>query len=99
MVNEYRRRPEVIDAVFEELYFAWDLEDRTAKARERGDEPDKATIAQEILDEQEDADWWRVMGVFEKRAIVAISEAPGEWAEYLDPVYDDQEQHGWRNLQ
>ena len=99
MVNEYRRRPEVIDDVFEELYFAWDLEDRTAKAVERGEEPDKATIAQEILDEQDDPDWWRVMGAFEKRTLAALSEAPGEWAEYLDPIYDDQEENGWRNLQ
>lgn len=99
MVNEYRRRPDVIDVVFEELYFAWDLEDRTAKAIEHGEQPDKADIAQEILDDQEDADWWRVMGAFEKRAVTAISEAPEDWAEYLAPVYDEQEKHGWRNLQ
>ena len=99
IVNEYRRRPEVIDDVFEEFYFAWDLEDKTTKAEERGENPHKADIAQQVLDEMDDADWWRVMGAFEKRAIAALSESPEAWAEYLAPVYDEQETSGWRRLQ
>lgn len=99
MVTRYRRRPEVIDEVFEELYFAWDLGEKMKAQKERGEEQDKVAASEEVLAEMDDKDWWMVIGAFEKRVIARFAENPQDFADILDPVYDDQEEHGWRELQ
>lgn len=99
IVNEYRREPEIIQDVFEELYFLWDLEQELEKMTAEGREPDHAAAAQKILNSMDDGDWWRVMAAFERRAIRRFGVEPERWAAMIDPIYDDQEANGWRHLQ
>lgn len=99
LVHEMRQQPEVIDEVFAQLYFAWDLEDRARRAAEQGREVTKAQLAQEIMDEADDGDWWRILEAFEQYTIRHFGDDPQQWAWLIDPVYDEQEANGWRRLQ
>lgn len=99
IVARYRQRPEIIDEVFEELYFAWDLGEKMKAQKERGEEVDKVAASNEVLAEMDDKDWWMVIGAFEKRVIHRFPDIAGEFSDILDPIYDDQEEHGWRKLQ
>lgn len=99
LVKEYRSRDAVIDEVFERLYLSWDLEEELKAQRNRGEEPDRARAAEVVLESLEDTDWWRVTSAFEKALIRDFRNVADNWSEQLDRVYDDQEAHGWRDLQ
>lgn len=99
IVREYRTRDTVIDEVFEQLYLSWDLEQELKAQRAKGEAVDKAAAAQKVLDGLDDQDWWRLTTAFEKTLIRDFQHVGDAWAELLDPVYDDQEAHGWRDLQ
>lgn len=99
IVTRYRKRPEVIDEVFEELYFAWDLGEKMKAQRERGEPEDKAAASDEVLAEMDDRDWWMVIGAFEKRLIQRFAGIADDFGDILDPIYDDHEEHGWREMQ
>ncbi len=99
LVKAYRADDVVIDEVFEELYFSWDLNQKLEAMKLAGETPSKALAAQQVLDEMDDQDWWRVTSAFERvfaRDFINVAE---RWADQLDPIYDDQEQHGWRQRQ
>lgn len=99
LVNDYRREDAIIDEVFEELYFSWDLNQKLEEMKKAGEEPNKAIAAQRVIDEMDDRDWWMVMSAFERvfaRDFIHVAE---RWSAKLDSIYDDQEEHGWRNLQ
>jgi hypothetical protein len=95
MVNEHRREENVFRPVFEEQFWAWDLEQAELQARERGETVNSADLAQKVLDGMEDNDWWKCMQAFEQHLIDHFHESPDQWAHLLDPVYDEQEQAGW----
>ena len=99
LVTQYRQRPEVIQTVFADLYLSWDLTQQLETQADRGAEPDIAAAAQAVLDDLDDDDWWRVTEAFERSMIRAFREHAEEWSELLDPIFDDQEAQGWRNLQ
>lgn len=99
IVTRFRQRHEIIDEVFEELYFAWDLNEKMKAQRARGDDADKVAASNEVLAEMDDRDWWMVIGAFEKRVISRFPEIANQYSDILDPIYDDQEEHGWRKLQ
>ncbi len=98
LVNLYREDEAIIDEVFEELYLAWDLEQKLDVMKSAGRNPDKQQAAQEVLDELEDRDWWLATAAFERAFTRDFAATAGRWSEFLDPVYDDQEANGWRDL-
>jgi hypothetical protein len=95
LVNEYRRQEHVYRSIFEQQFWLWDLEERERKAAEEGREVCSADIAQEVLDEMEDNDWWKCMTAFEQHLVDHFHESPERWGEFLDSVYDEQEEAGW----
>jgi hypothetical protein len=99
LVNEYRNRASVIDEVFEQLYLTWDLQQEMAGGAGDDGPARKSAAAQTILDGLDDNDWWRVISAFEKALIRDFIDNAPDWSANLDPVYDEQELHGWRKLQ
>lgn len=95
MVKEYRRQPEVIAEVFAAHFFLWDLEEKERTLAEAGAYVDRADIAQQILGEMDDDDWWKVMQSFEAHFQQYFQSCSTRWSELLDPVYDEQEAAGW----
>ncbi|HLT18532.1 MAG TPA: hypothetical protein VKZ96_03665 [Thermomicrobiales bacterium] len=99
LVNDYRREGAIIDEVFDELYFTWDLNQKLEEMKKAGEEPSKAVAAQRVIDEMDDRDWWMVMSAFERCFARDFIANVDRWTDKLDPIYDDQEANGWRNLQ
>lgn len=99
MVNHAQRRADVIETVLEEMYWLWDLKALSAKAESEGRDASHAELLQEMIEEMSDSDWWKLTAAFEEHIMRSYSNNPGEWAEFLDPVYDLQEQEGWRDRQ
>lgn len=99
LVTAYRNRSDVIDEVFGAFYLGWDLRQELAAQTSGGAEIDKSIAAQAVLDSLDDGDWWRVMAAFEQALIRDFIAVASDWSELLDPIYDDQEIHGWRDLQ
>ena len=95
MVKRHRAKSEVIEKIYDELYWLWDLREAEKKAAVEGRDASRAELAAEIEADMSDSDWWKVTEAFEEHLITTISENPQEWAEFLDPVYDQQEQDGW----
>ena len=95
MVKEYRREPSVIAEVFEANFFLWDLEEAERKLAEAGEKVDRSAIAQQMLGEMEDDDWWKVTQGFEEHFQRHFQSCVERWTDVLDPVYDDQESAGW----
>lgn len=95
MVQEYRQQPDVIGDVFHELFWLWDLEDAERKLAEAGETVDRAEIAQKIVGEMDDNDWWKVTQAFETHFQTHFHECGSRWSELLDPIYDEQEAAGW----
>ncbi len=56
-------------------------------------------MADEITAEMDDREWWKVMEAFEEYLITSFPNDPAAWADLLDPVYDLQEQEGWKQRQ
>lgn len=99
IVTRHRQRDEVINDVFERLFFLWDLNQIIESERQAGNDITRAEAAQRVLDSMDDGDWWRVMRAFEERLIGDFREVAQEHADLLDPVYDEQETQGWIDLQ
>ena len=95
MVNRWKRRPDVIDDVAEEGFWLWDLNERSAAAAAAGRDASRAELAEEIAAEMDDREWWKSIEAFEERLIQHFPQAPTEWSDLLDPVYDQQEREGW----
>jgi hypothetical protein len=99
LVTAYRQDEAVIDEVFEELYFAWDLTQELERLKRAGQAPGKALAAQRVLDQMDDDDWWRVTSAFERVLQRDFASQSGRWTELLDPAYDALEELGWKDLQ
>lgn len=99
MVHAYQQRADVVEAIFEELYWQWDLDRAEQAARAAGREIDRVAVAQEMIGDMVDDDWWKITAAFEERLIATFADDPTQWAEFLDPVYDLQEAEGWRDRQ
>ena len=89
----------MIETVFEEMYLTWDLRQKLGEDGDRADDGTISAAAQSVIDELEDADWWRVMSAFETHFQREFADNILEWVDDLRPIYDDQEEHGWRDLQ
>ncbi len=97
MVRAYQHRPDVVEEVFEMLYWRWDLDQSEQKAASEGRDADRVTLAHEMMADMEDG--WKVTAAFEEHLVASFASDPAQWAEFLDPVYDLQEAEGWRDLQ
>ena len=95
LVTDYRQRESAIEEVFEELYLTWDIDNKLKEMQGAGEPTDKSAAAQAVLDELDDGDWWRVMAAFERGMARDFPQLANEWADLLDPIYDDQEAQGW----
>lgn len=95
MVKRHRSKPDVIEKVYDDLFWLWDLREAEKKAAAGGREVSRAELASEIESEMTDGDWWKTTEAFEEHLITTFAAEPGEWADLLDPVYDQQEQDGW----
>lgn len=99
MLKRYRQDTSVIDAVFDDLFWLWDLNELEKQARAEGREVSRVELADELISEMADDDWWKVIASFEEHLMDAFASDPGRWAEFLDPVYDMQERDGWTRRQ
>lgn len=99
MVRAHQQRPEVVEEVFEQLYWRWDLDQAEQKAAADGRATNRVELAQELIAEMADDDWWKLTAAFEEHLIAGFAGEQERWAEYLDPVYDLQEAEGWRDRQ
>lgn len=99
MVRAHQRRPDVIEQVFEDQYWRWDLDQAEKKAVSEGKTVDRVDLAHEIIANMDDNDWWKLTAAFEDHLIGSFASEPERWAEYLDPVYDMQESEGWADRQ
>lgn len=95
LADEYRRQEPVFVEVFEAQFWLWDLEEAERKAAEEGREASRADLAQQVLDQMDDDDWWKCMSALEQHLIDHFHESPERWAHILDPIYDEQESAGW----
>ena len=99
MVTNWRSRREVIERVAETGYWLWDLKELEHQAQADGREVSLVELADEIAGEMDDREWWKTMAAFEEDLITAFPNDPEAWSELLDPVYDLQEQEGWKPRQ
>ncbi|MEX1159095.1 MAG: hypothetical protein WEC79_09225 [Thermomicrobiales bacterium] len=99
MVNQWRSRPDVIETVAEQAYWLWDLKELERRALAEGRAVTHAELAEEIMGEMDDRDWWKTTEAFEEHLITSFPTDPGAWAELLDPIFDLQEQEGWKPRQ
>jgi hypothetical protein len=99
MVNRWRSRQDVIEVVAEEGYWLWDLKELDQTAQAEGREVTYAELADEVAAGMDDREWWKVMEAFEEHLITHFPNDPGAWSDLLDPVYDLQEQEGWKPRQ
>jgi hypothetical protein len=97
ILGRYRRIESVIDDVFEDLRWSWDLNKRTRAAVADGRSVSRADLADEIVGEMEDRDWWKATAAFEEHLISHFGDDPKRWSDVLDEVYDWQEQEGWQD--
>jgi hypothetical protein len=99
MVNRWRSRRDVIEQVAEEGYWLWDVKELEKKAQAEGREVTYAELAEEVASEMDDREWWKQMEAFEEHLITNFPNDPAGWSDLLDPVYDLQEQDGWKPRQ
>ena len=99
MVNRWRSRRDVIEAVAEEGYWLWDVRELEKQALAEGRQVTYAELAEEVAAEMDDREWWKVMEAFEEHLITNFPADPTAWSDLLDPVYDLQEQEGWKTQQ
>lgn len=95
MVNEYRKQEHVFREIFETHFWLWDLEEAQRKAQAEGRDLPLDVLAQQVIDGMDDKEWWEIMAAFERHFNDHFADDPARWAEFLDPVYDDQENAGW----
>jgi hypothetical protein len=99
MVKQHRSSPEVIDEVYDQLYWLWDLNEAQRKAEAGGRDVTRQQLASDLESEMNDSDWWKLTEAFEEHLMSCFGDDPQRWAVFLDPVYDLQEQEGWRQRQ
>lgn len=99
MVKVYRNKEDVIEQVFDELFWLWDLNALAKTAQDAGRQVTRAELADEMISEMSDDDWWAAIAAFEEHLMSSFHKHPEEWASFLDPVYDMQEQAGWTQQQ
>jgi hypothetical protein len=99
MVKRHRFKPEVVDLVFDQLFWLWDLNELARAAQAEGRVVSRGELADEMLSEMSDDDWWKTIAAFEEHLMGTFYLNAEEWAEFLDPVYDMQEQDGWTQRQ
>jgi hypothetical protein len=99
MVTRFRGRPEVIDEVADAGFWLWDLDERQRQAAAEGRETTRGELADEIMAEMDDREWWATIAAFEERLITQFPNEVDAWSDLLDPVYDLQEREGWRERQ
>jgi hypothetical protein len=99
MVNHAQQRDDIIEIVLDEMYWLWDLRELAAKAQHEGREAAHADLLQEMMEEMGDSDWWKLTSAFEEHIMRSFAADAGQWAVFLDPVYDLQEEEGWRDRQ
>lgn len=99
MVQAHQQRREVVEEIFEQLYWRWDLDQAEKNAAVDGRDVDRVALAHEIMANMDDDDWWKITAAFEEHLIATFGDDPMLWAEFLDPVYDLQEAEGWRDRQ
>lgn len=95
LVHAWRARPEVIQAVADDGFWLWDYNARTQQLEAEGVVATPWEIAEDVLREMDDREWWANMERFEEHLITNAPAQLEEWAELLDPVYDEQERDGW----
>ncbi len=99
MVNRWRSRRDVIESVAEAGYWLWDIKELEQQALAEGRDVTYAELADEVAAEMDDREWWKVMEAFEEHLITSFPSDPLAWSDLLDPVYDLQEQEGWKPQQ
>lgn len=99
MVNRWRSRRDVIETIAEEGHWLWDLRELEQQALAEGREVTYAELAEEVAGEMDDREWWKTIAAFEEHLITHFPSDPESWADVLDPVYDLQEQEGWKPRQ
>lgn len=99
MVNRWRSRPEVIETVAEAGFWLWDLRALEQEAMAAGRDFTLAELAEEVAADMDDREWWKAMTAFEEHLITHFPNDPYAWSDLLDPVYDLQEQEGWKPRQ
>lgn len=97
VLKRYRSDPANIERVFGELYWLWDLNDRERKAQDAGRDASRVELADEIIAEMDDRDWWKIISTFEEELMAEFRNDPARYADLLDPIYDLQEAEGWRD--
>ena len=95
MVHDWRARLEVIQAIADEGFWLWDYNERLKQLETDGVAATPWEVAEDVLREMDDREWWTNMERFEEHLITHAPERLAEWAELLDPVYDEQERDGW----
>lgn len=97
LLGRYRRQEHVIDEVLGMHFWLWDLNRKAQQALVDGRHVPRAELADELLGEMADDEWWPIMQAFEAHLQAHFAENPAAWAELLDPVYDLNEIEGWRD--
>jgi len=95
MIKRHRSNPAVVDEVFDDLFWLWDLNALVKSADDEGRTATRIELADELIAEMSDDDWWQTIAGFEEHLIGNFSKNLDEWTEFLDPVYDMQERDGW----
>ena len=99
MVKRHRSDPAVIDKIYNDTFWLWDLNEAVKKAEAEGREVSRSELAGELESGMDDKDWWALTEAFEQHLIQTFQEDPAAWADLVDPVYDMQESEGWRQRQ
>lgn len=95
MVQAWRMQPDVIAAVADEGFWLWDFNERSKQWAEQGIEATPWEVAEDILREMDDREWWNNQSRFEEHLITHAPHDMQRWADLLAPAYDDQERDGW----
>ena len=98
MLERYKVVPAHIDAVFGELFWLWDLNQRAQLAAAEGRSAGRDELARELAGEMDDGDWWKLTETFEQHLWRDFAATFALYRDLLDPVYDLQDGEGWREL-
>lgn len=99
MVKHAQQQDDMIMFVLEEMYWDFDMNELIAKAEAEGRPVNRPELLRELMSDMSDSDWWKLTSAFEEHIMRSYAADPGVWPTFLDPVYDLQEQEGWRQRQ
>src|SRR4051794_14642516 len=88
LLERYKSEPAHIDAVYGELYWLWDLNQRAQQAMAVGRSASRDELARELAGEMEDSDWWKLTETFEQHLWRDFAALAPLHRDLLDPVYD-----------